>query len=405
MSNKKPKSGKAALTYLVKKRIALILILAGLAALFLLSTLPSEPPEFPRDPNYKLPDQARFLAPETQELLRDVLSRIKPIDANDKNNYGKGKKFAKQAFRAYLKLLRLSDSQIEQKAKYCIDNAIAAINLNYHEHHMHDTLAAAVRLTCRKYHSKMRREFIEAANVFDIDTQNLDKLSNARGIREDSRRYLIWALVYHRAAEFDEKFKQNYDDQLYTFKFKWEGYVDFLKKGLTWDYSNLIREGSYEQTIKRIDEIFSNLNHIPEKITYMEFEFHGHSWSGRNKPPKKMMSEEERQKKISAVVDALKHDTTNPWCKIGAYDDFANLMGGFNFMINDPFLNQIMIFSARQHIFEKAADREKKISGQDSFIYKQLLKEASDADYIKKHYELLYKEENGKLPEVLEKVK
>ena len=402
MSNKKPKSGKAALTNFVKKPIALILILAGLAALFLLSALPSEPPEFPCDPNYKLPDQARFLPPETQELLRDALSRIKPLPYTEER-YKKGKKFAKQASNAHPELLGLSGTEIEQKAQHCIDNAIAAINLNYHGHHVHGILADTVRLSYIKYSGRWRREFMDAYNVFDVDCENLGKLTSACGIRGGAYKHLIGALVYHRAAEFDEKFKQDFKYHLETFKFKWKGYIDFLKKGLTWDYGNLIREGSYEQTINRIDAIFSNLNHIPKKTTYMEFEFHGHSWSARNKPPKEMMSEEERQQKISIVVDALEHDTTNPWCKIGAYDDFSNLMGGFNFMINDSFLNQIMIFSTRQHIFDKAAEREAKISGRGTFIYRQLLKEADDAEYIKSHYELLYKEENKKLPSFLQK--
>jgi len=413
MSNKKPKSGKAALTNFVKKPIALILILAGLAALFLLSTLPSEPPEFPRDPNYILPDQARFLPPETRLSLTDVLSRIHPVDydPNDKQTYKKGRKFARQAFKT---MMRMSSASNGQKAKYCISNSIAAINFNYHNYRKDRgekrtcplaVLALALNKDSRKHKKRHRREFIEAANVYDVDSKNLDKVSLAHSMRQECYWRLVLAIVYKRAAEFDDKFRQDYHDYLYIFQHQWEGYLDFLKKGLTWDYGNLIREGSYEQTIKHIDDIFTNMNHIPKPKSYREFEFHGHHGGGKTKPPKPMMSEEERQQKISIVVDALEHDTTNPWCKIGAYDDFANLMGGFNFMINDPFLNQIMIFSARQHIFEKAAEREKKLSGQDSFIYKQLLKEASDADYIKKHYKLLYKEENGKLPGVLEKVK
>jgi hypothetical protein len=397
-SNNTQKANKA-----IQLKFLVVVLIVAVAVLLVALLRPEKPPEYPSDPNYKLPGEARFLPPETQELLRDALSRIKPLPSTEEG-YKKGKKFAKQASNAHPKLFGLRDAEIEQKAQYCIDNAIAAINLNYHGHHVHGILADTVRLSYMRYHSRWRREFMDAYNVFDVNCEKPRKLISARSLREESCRRLILALVYHRAAEFDDKFKQNYDEQLYVFEFKWEGYIDFLTKGLTWDYGNLIREGDYEQTIKHIDDIFTNMKHIPRPKSYREFEFHGTHSGGVPDPPKPMMTEEERQEKLSVVLDALQYDTANPWDKIGAYDDFANLMGGFNFMINDPFLNQIMIFSTRQHIFEKATEREMKLSGEDSLIYKQLLKEATDAEYIKKHYELLYREEKGELPNLLQKI-
>ena len=385
------------------------------------------PPDVPRDPNYKLPEKAKFLPPEHRELLSDILSRIHPVSYEPKNEemYKKSKRYANRAS------LWWSPGRSEGlSTRICKRFAIAATNLNYPLYQKDRNektmcplgeLTSIVNYDYSKDRGRFRQEFIELDNVRGIESESIDKLGCARGCREEAYIWLVRELIYGRVAEFNNKLKREYEDCSMMFKFAWEGedgYLGSLKKALKHEQGNVIREGSYENTIKRIDDIFANLKHNPEKIDYRMLETDPETGKlvpaqlGRiitidmgHKETKKMISEEERQQYIMYALDGIEHDyKTYPGDKISAYDNFANMMGGFNFMTDDPFLNQIMIFSVRQHIFEKAAEREKNLLSQGGiFIYNELFKEANKAEYIKRHYILLYEAEGKELPGFIRK--
>ncbi len=413
MSERKPKSRNATKRTFLKGLVVLVVFSLAITILLLLYDVVPQPTEFSPDtnykllqpdPNYELPEEANFLLPEQKRLLFDVLSRIHPVryDPNDQKVCEIGRTFAKKAWTAQIRWLR---KRKERDLKECINNALAAINNNYHmrDNSPLDILSEIIHFqnTDRAINLKEYGELVSVTGFFSYATKDLH---DAQDARKEASHCLATYLIYAKAAPLADKYKAVPESFLHCYNEAFNSYLGCLKKALTYTCRGTIKEGSYENTVKTIDGIFAGLDFIPEKIHYRPLGMPEEESVilTLRMPNKELLSDDERQQNINHALEGIRHDTTQLQRKIDAYRDLANMMGSSNFMTDDHLLNQIMIFSIGKYIFQKATEREASIWGKDSEIYRRLLKETDDSGTVASHYIFLYNYINKEEKELLD---